>query len=348
MLTKNHKVIIYAQDEFAGENAKTGIGFIRYGLAKTVAIVDRKLAGKKANDIYSDLSDVPIYDSVESVKKDIPDADVLLIGIATSGGAFPLEWIPDIKKSIDLKINIVNGLHDFLCDISEINSLAKEKNVFIWDVRKSVEKFKIANTKILDYPNTEVILTVGTDGAIGKMTVSLELTKAAIKYGKKAKFIATGQTGMMIAGEGIPLDAIVADFMAGAVEKEVVKGACEGNGMLFVEGQGSILHPGWSGVTLSLLHGAVPNKLILCHRAKREYIKNTSVKIESLNQFIKVYEDISLPVRKSKVVGVGLNTFGLSEKEALVEIKKSEDETGLPADDVIRFGGEKLLKACLK
>lgn len=347
MLNKNHKVIIYAQDHFSGENAKTGIGFIRYGLAQTVAIVDRKLAEKKANDIYGDLKDVPIYESIEIAKKNHPEADILLIGIATSGGAFPVEWIPDVKKAISLKINIVNGLHDFLSDISEVNNLAKEKNVFIWDVRKANRKFDIANAKILDYPNTDVILTVGTDGAIGKMTVSLELTKAAKQIGKKAKFIATGQTGMMISGDGIPLDAIVADFMAGAVEEEVVKAAREKNEILFVEGQGSILHPGWSGVTLSLIHGALPSKLILCHRAKREFIKNTKVKIESLRQFIKVYEEISLPLRKAKVHGVGLNTFGLNDSEARIEIKKAENETGLPADDVIRFGGEKLLKACL-
>jgi uncharacterized NAD-dependent epimerase/dehydratase family protein len=347
MLNKDHKVIIYAQDHFGGENAKTGIGFIRYGLATTVGIVDRKSAGKKANDIYNDLYPVPIYESIESAKKSHPEANVLLIGIAMSGGTFPLEWIPDIKKAISLKINIVNGLHDFLCDIPEVKNLASEKNVFIWDVRKSTRKFEIANARILDYPKTDVILTVGTDGAIGKMTVSLELTKSAKTMGKKAKFIATGQTGMMISGEGIPLDALVADFMAGAVEEEVVNAAKENNEILFVEGQGSILHPGWSGVTLSLIHGALPNKLILCHRAKREFIRNTKVKIESLRQFIKVYEEISLPLRKAKVLGVGLNTFGLTESEAKLEIKNAEDETGLPADDVIRFGGEKLLKACL-
>ncbi len=346
MITKKNKVIVYAQSAFGGENAKTGIGFIRYGLAETVAIVDKNLAGKKANDVYNDLPPVNIYDSIESAKQHNPSADILLIGIAVSGGSFPPEWIPDIKKAINLKINIVNGLHDFLADISEINNFAKEKNVFIWDVRKSERKFEIANTKILDYP-MNVVLTVGTDGAIGKMTVSLELTKSAKKAGENAKFIATGQTGMMISGEGIPLDAIVADFMAGAVEEEVVKSAKEGYDIAFVEGQGSILHPGWSGVTLSLLHGCLPGKLILCHKAKRDFIKNTKVKIESLNQFIKVYEDLSLPIRKAKVVGVGLNTFGLTESLALDEIKKAEDETGLPADDVIRFGGEKLFKACL-
>ena len=116
----------------------------------------------------------------------------------------------------------------------------------------------------------------------------------------------------------------------------------------FVEGQGSILHPGWSGVTLSLLHGSLPHKLILCHKVGREYLRNTKVKIESLNQFVRIYEEMSLPLRKAKVVGIALNTYGLDEKLTNDAIEKAEDETGLPASDPVKYSGEKLLNACLK
>ncbi len=347
MLTSKNKVIIYAQNSFSGENAKTGVGFIKYGSSETVGIVDRKLAGKKAHEIISFLPPVPIYDSIESAIKARPDADTLLIGIAPPGGKFPVEWLPDIKFAIKSKLNIVNGLHDFLSDIEEINTLALKEKIFIWDARKIDHKFPTASAKLLDYP-IEVILTVGTDAAIGKMTVALELTKTAKSRDLNAKFIATGQTGMMISGSGIPIDAIIGDFMAGAIEQEIVKASTEGYKMAFVEGQGSILHPAWSGVTLALFHGSLPHKLILCHKAGRQYLKNTKIKINSLSQFIKVYEAVALPVRSAKVVGICLNTVDLNEIETMNAIKIVEDETGLPACDPVKYSGEKLLNACLK
>ena len=347
MLNAKNKVIIYAQDSFGSEHAKTGIGFIKYGSSKTIGIVDRKLAGRKANEIIKSLPPIPIYDSINSAIKARPDADILLIGIAPAGGQFPLEWLPDIKFAITSKLNIVNGLHDFLSDIEEIKSLSLKEKIFIWDVRKTIKKFPTANAKVLDYP-IEVILTVGTDAAIGKMTIALELTKAAKQKDLKAKFIATGQTGMMISGAGIPIDAIVGDFMAGAIEEEVIKASNENYKIAFIEGQGSILHPAWSGITLALFHGSMPHKLILCHKAGRQFLKNTKVRIESLNQFIKIYETISLPLRPAKVVGICLNTIDLNELETEDAIKIAEKEIGLPTDDPVKYTGEKLLNACLK
>ena len=347
MLTLKNKVIIYAQDSFSGESAKTGIGFLRYGICETVGIVDRQLAGKTAEDVINGLPPIPIFESIESAKNKRPDADVLLIGIATSGGKFPTEWLPDIKKAISMNLNIVNGLHDFLENISAIRELANKQRTFIWDVRKYKGKPIVANALLLDLP-MQIVLTVGTDGAVGKMTVSLELVKSAKKNSFSAEFVATGQTGMMISGDGIPIDAIVGDFMAGAIEQELLKISKKKCDFAFVEGQGSILHPGWSGVTLALYHGSLPHKLILCHKAGARYLKNTKVEIESLNQFIKAYESISLPLRKAKVVGIALNTQGLTNKQILDAIKKAEDETGLPADDVVRNGGEKLFSSCQK
>lgn len=347
MLTAKNKVIIYAQDAFGFETAKTAIGFIKYGQSQTVAIVDRRLVNKTANEIVSGLPKIPIFGSIDEAKKSNNDADVLLLGIAPAGGRLPPDWLSDIKKAINYKLNIVNGLHEFLSNNVEITNLSKEKNVFIWDVRKTNHKFQIANAQLLDYP-LQIVLTVGTDASVGKMTVALELTKSANLIGKSAKFIATGQTGIMISGSGIPLDAVVADFMAGAIEEEIIKEAKKNYEIIFVEGQGSILHPAWSGVTLALLHGSLPHKLILCHKVGSKQLRNTKIEISSLNDFIKVYENISLPVRKAKVVGIGLNTYSLSEAQAKESIKIVESETGLPVDDPIKFTGAKLLKVCLK
>ena len=345
MLTSKNKVIIYAQDSFAVESAKTGVGFIRYGLCETVAIVDRTLNRKFASDVLTGLPKIPIFESIESAKKNRPDADVLLLGIAPAGGKLPREWISDIKSAINLKLNIVNGLHDFLENISDVKELALKQKTFIWDVRKYKGDLIVANTKLLDVP-MQIVLTVGTDAAVGKMTVSLEFSKAARKNNFQAEFVATGQTGMMISGDGIPIDAIIGDFMAGAIEQQLLKISKKKCNFAFVEGQGSILHPAWSGVTLALYHGSLPHKLILCHRAGNKYLRNTKIEIESLNQFIKIYESVSLPLRKAKVVGIGLNTQGLTSEQAINAIKKAEDETGLPADDVVRNGGEKLFASC--
>lgn len=347
MLTSKNKVIIFAQDAFGVDTSKTGIGFIKYGLCETVGIIDKRYYGKVASDIVGKLPPIPIFASVEEAKNKRPDADVLLIGIAPAGGDFPTSWMGEIKKSIQLKLSIVNGLHDFLSNISEIMDLAKKEKVFIWDVRKPKLKYPVANARLLDYP-MQIILTVGTDGAIGKMTVALELTKSAKQQGQSVAFVATGQTGIMISGAGIPIDAIIGDFMAGAIEEELIRVAKRNHGIAFIEGQGSILHPAWSGVTLALLHGSLPHKLILCHKAHREYLKNTKIRIQSLKQFIDIYETISLPLRKAKVVGVGLNTFGLNEIETKDIINVYESETGLPVDDPVKNLGDKLLNACLK
>jgi len=349
MLTSKNKVIIYAQNAFTGITAKTGIGFLRYGLCETVAIVDKDYDGKTAKDFYPDLKPIPIFDSINSAKSRFKNADVLLIGIAPPGGRLPSEWFSDIKLALKSGMNIVNGLHDFLSEILEIKNLAEKNNLFIWDVRKTNNNYPIANGRPLDYSN-EIILTVGTDAALGKMTTTIELIKSATKSNIPSKFVATGQTGMIISGRGIPIDAITGDFMAGAIEEEVIKEIKESNRneMIFVEGQGSILHPGWSGVTLALLHGALPHKLILCHQAGIKYLRNTNIKIDSLDQFIKIYEGFSLPIRKAKVVGVSLNTLNIDKSTVQEEIKKLEDEVQLPVDDPFLNGGDKLLNACLK
>ena len=346
MLTKHNKVIIYAQEYFNLDYAKTGIGFIRYATSEVVGIVDKKYSGQYASSIYPSLPKIPIYDSIESAKNARKDADVLLIGVAPPGGKLPLEWIPDIKHALKLNLNIVNGLHDFLNDVKQLSDLAKRNKLWIWDVRKYQGPLLVANAQLLKSP-IQVILTVGTDAAIGKMTVAVEMEKAAQQQNLKAKFIATGQTGMMISGGGIPIDAIIGDFMAGAIEEEVLKAARVNYKIAIVEGQGSVFHPAWSGVTLALCHGALPHKLILCHKPDKKTLRNTDIKIESLNQFIKAYENISLPLRKAKVAGIALNTINLNENQTIDIIKQIENETDLPVDDPVKNGGFKLLSSCL-
>jgi uncharacterized NAD-dependent epimerase/dehydratase family protein len=193
-----------------------------------------------------------------------------------------------------------------------------------------------------------IVLSVGSDCAIGKMTMALELDLEARRRGIKSIFVPTGQTGIAIAGWGISVDAVVADFIAGAAERLVVEGAARGGELLWVEGQGSILHPVYSGVTLGLFHGSAPHLLLLCHEAGRTEIEGVGGgphPIPPLKELVELHERLSLPAQPARVAAIALNTRSLSEADARAAIAAAEEETGLPTDDPVRFGAGKLLAA---
>jgi uncharacterized NAD-dependent epimerase/dehydratase family protein len=199
----------------------------------------------------------------------------------------------------------------------------------------------------LEIPGT-IVLTVGSDCAIGKMTVSLELDREARSRGLRSIFVPTGQTGIAIAGWGIAVDAVVADFIAGAAERLVVEGSERGGELLWVEGQGAILHPVYSGVTLGLYHGSAPHLLVLCHESGTTEIEGAGGgphPIPPLRELVELHERLALPVRPAKVVAVALNTRRLSEDDARAAVAAAEAETGLPADDPVRFGAGRLVDA---
>jgi uncharacterized NAD-dependent epimerase/dehydratase family protein len=225
--------------------------------------------------------------------------------------------------------------------------LAKKQRKRLFDVRKPPADLPIASGKALS-TGVRKILTVGTDASIGKMTTSLALLREAEKRGDKAKFIATGQTGIMIAGEGICIDAVVADFVAGAVEEMVLE-ACEKKiyDYLLIEGQGAIAHPGFSGVTLALIHGSCPDSMVLCHQVTRHTMRNLPFKVPSLVDSISAYEHMAALIRPAKVLAIALDTRGLAEDEALKAIAKATEQTGLPANDPVRFGTANILDAVL-
>jgi uncharacterized NAD-dependent epimerase/dehydratase family protein len=188
---------------------------------------------------------------------------------------------------------------------------------------------------------------VGSDCAIGKKTMALELHLEAERRGERSVFVPTGQTGIMIAGWGIAVDAVVSDFLAGAAERLVVEGAARGD-LLWVEGQGALLHPQFSGVTLGLFHGAAPHALVLCHAAGQTEIEGVpGHAIPPLTRLVELYEEVALPVRPSPVAAIALNTSLLDEAEARAAVAAAEDETGLVADDPVRFGAGRLVDAVL-
>ena len=188
------------------------------------------------------------------------------MGVATQGGRFPPAWRDILRACIANGLSIENGLHEMLADDPELRALADAAGVELRDLRRPPGGLDCATGANLEV-DSRIVLTVGSDCAIGKMTVSLELDRAARERGLASLFVPTGQTGIAIAGWGIAVDAVVADFISGAAEQLVIEGHRRGGELLWVEGQGSLVHPAYSGVTLGLYHGSVPHVLVLCHRA---------------------------------------------------------------------------------
>jgi uncharacterized NAD-dependent epimerase/dehydratase family protein len=318
---------------------KTMRGVMRYRRESVVAILDTKRAGESDDG-------VPIVGRVEDALSLEPDT--ALVGVVTQGGHFPGDWQELLKSCVTHGLDLENGLHVRLRDIAGLPELAVRHGVELRDLRDPPSDLSTATGENLSVDAT-IVLTVGSDCAIGKMTATCELDLEARKRGLRSVFVPTGQTGIAIAGWGISVDAVVSDFLAGAAERLVVEGATRGN-LLWVEGQGAILHPVYSGVTLGLIHGSAPHLYVLCHEVGRTVVEGdpTASPILSLAELVDLHERMSLRLRPAKVAAIALNTSGVPEEEAHSAIVAAEAETGLPADDPVRFGAGKLLDAVLK
>lgn len=316
---------------------KTARGVIRYGSDTVVAILDSERVGQMFEGI-------PIVGRIADAMCFGPKT--ALVGAATTGGRLPPIWREILENAISSGLDVESGMHSFLTDDPQLVERAQRHRVELRDLRRAPEDLSVATGANLEHDAT-VVLSVGSDCAIGKMSVTLELDRAARDRGLASVFVPTGQTGIAIAGWGIAVDAVVADFIAGAAERLVVEGASRGD-LLWVEGQGALIHPLYSGVTLGLYHGTLPDGLVLCHTAGDTHLDGyPRHPIPPLPELIALHEQSALPVRPSRVVAVCLNTKRLDEAQARKAIADAEDETGLPADDVVRFGPERLLGSVL-
>jgi uncharacterized NAD-dependent epimerase/dehydratase family protein len=318
---------------------KTLRGVLRYRRESVVAILDSKRVGETHDG-------VPIVAAVDGALPLGPNT--ALVGVATQGGHFPGDWQDLLKTCVTEGLDLENGLHVRLRDIPGLPELAAEHGVELRDLREPPADLSTATGANLDVDAT-IVLTVGSDCAIGKMTATCELDLEARRRGLGSVFVPTGQTGIAIAGWGIAVDAVVSDFLAGAAERLVVDGAKRGD-LLWVEGQGAILHPIYSGVTVGLMHGSAPHLYVLCHEVGRTTVEGdaTGSPIPSLSELVELHERLSLKLRPAKVACVALNTSRVSEQEARAAIAEAEEETSLPADDPVRFGAGKLLDSVLK
>jgi uncharacterized NAD-dependent epimerase/dehydratase family protein len=335
------RYLVLAEERSADPHyGKTARGIIRYGRHPVVAILDSTRAGETEQGI-------PIVGAVNDALSFNPTTAV--VGVATQGGRFPPAWRELLKSCIAKGLDVESGLHEFISEDPELSELARRHGVELRDLRRPPDGLSVPTGANLELDVT-IVLTVGSDCAIGKKTVAVELDLEAGRRGLDSVFVPTGQTGIAIAGWGIAVDAVVADFLAGAAERLVVEGAERGGKVLFVEGQGSIVHPMYSGVTLGLVHGCAPHALVLCHLAGATEIEGCpGHPIPPLAELVELYERISLPRRPAKVVCIALNTAPIEDDDAAREaIAAVESDTGLTTDDPVRFGAARLLDSVLR
>jgi len=343
------RYLILAPHVFATRAAKTAHGVIAYSSDVTVGVVDPANAGRRVRDVLPYLdSDAPIVASVAAGLAYGPTS--LLVGIAPAGGALPVDFRLEIAAALRAGLEVVSGLHTILGDDAEFAELAKAHDSRIWDLRlpPAAPLFSGAAYDI----EAAILLTVGSDCAVGKMTASLELAHAAQERGARAVFVPTGQTGIAIAGWGTSVDRVVADFAPGAAEQLVLEGerrargaSGAGSALLVVEGQGSINHPAYAPVTLSLLYGCAPDALVLVHLPSRRTIEGYDIPLLGYRELIRTYEGLCAGVKPAKVVAIALNTRELDDDAARAAIAEATAQTGLPCDDVVRFGPLRLYDA---
>ncbi len=336
----SRRLVILIDGHHDAHTAKTAINVIRYKPEEVVAVLDRRAAGKTTQELLGVGGGIPVIASLAEA----PGANTLLIGIAPPGGKIPPPWRAIIVEAISRKLNVVSGLHDFLKDDPEFARAAKRHGVELIDVRDNDERDVANRCGIRE--GCLRIQTVANDCSLGKMVAAVEVVAGLKRAGVDAKFVATGQTGILIEGDGIAVDRVISDFVNGAAEKLVL--ANQHHDVIVIEGQGSLFHPRYSCVTLGLLHGAVPDGLILCYEMGRKVVYGMEdVPLASLEQVRDFYEAAARIMHPCRAIGVAINGSAFSDAEVAAERDRVRSRLGLPACDVLRHGPDELVEAVL-
>lgn len=357
---RNKTFLILTEGCFGVLKSKTAVGLLRYGKNKIAGILDSEHAGKTTRTFEKEYNtrlssklnpEVPFFASLEEGMQ--AGANTLVVGVAPRGGGLPDSWVMIIEKALQNGMHIISGLHDFLSENKAFASIAESSGSSIWDLRKHDLDFVVAQRRTCDMKKP-IILTVGADCNVGKMTLCTEyLQYLQDKFERgtltlRPKFVPTGQTGMLIEGRGVGLDRLPGDFIAGAVEREILSVQNQGD-FFFVEGQGSLWHCGYSAVTYGLIHGTAPSAMIYVDQPSRKFIRDESgIQTPEPAEAIRFYEQVASIVRPgAKVIAVALNCFDLSEDESHKAIEDYKNKTGLPVTDPVKFGCEPLFQATL-
>ena len=343
-VTQDHRrILLLTEGRLGPFTSKTAASLLRYRPDDIVGVLDSVAAGGDIRKWIPWSPALPIVGTLADAERLEPDS--LFIGVAPVGGQAPAPMRAHIADALERGIDVVSGLHERLAEDRKLAQAAQIGAANIVDVRRPPDNLPVASARARQ-TRCRRILTVGADCTVGKMVAALELARAAERRGLKTAFLATGQTGIMISGHGIAIDAVVADFAAGAIESLVLAEA--ETDVCVIEGQGSIAHPGFSGVTLSLLHGSCPDAMILVHHAGRErYSAAPHDPLPPLELIRDLYERAAAPLHPAHVVGVALNTHGVAPELADAERSRIEALLGLPVADPITDGCAILLDACL-
>jgi uncharacterized NAD-dependent epimerase/dehydratase family protein len=342
---------VLAEGHFEPNAAKTACCLIRYRPEQVVAVIDSRSAGRSVQEVLGFGGSIPVVATLEEALAREPER--LLIGIAPAGGALPEGWREVLLAAIDAGLDVYSGLHTLLGEDPELAERAARRGVRLVDLR-AVPGDLTTPSGARDAVQVPVVLTVGSDCNVGKMTTAWEIVERARSRGRRYAFVATGQTGRLLAGSGFAIDRVISDFVAGAAERLVVEAAA-GSDLVLVEGQGSLTHPYYSGVTLGLLHGAQPDAMILCHVAGHTRMRHSAgLEVASLSRLVQIYEEAAAWIASARsprrapgrVVAISLATFRLAEPAAREALQRAAGETGLPAEDPVRFPSGALFEVC--
>lgn len=354
MLTPEMPVVLLQHSGLDNLSGKTGLAMLRYRRGPIVAVIDPAHAGEDLTAITGIDRAVPVVADMAAALPFGPEAAV--VGLAPSGGRLPAEMEADVLVALEAGLNLASGLHSRLADDPRFAAACRRPGQWIWDLRREPEGLEVATARCAALPCRR-LLAVGSDMAVGKMSACLELVAAAQRRGLDARFVGTGQAGILISGRGVALDAVRVDYAAGAVEAAVLQAAVGAGpeALVLVEGQGSLCHPG-STATLPLLRGSQPSDLLLVHRAGQSHVRSrpeaAPVAIPPLPELIAAVEAVAALGRpdghRPRVRGVALNTALLTDMQAAAATQELARLTGLPCADPVRDGADALLQALLE
>lgn len=343
MLPNHRRILLLTEGRLGPFTSKTAASLLRYRAAEIVGIVDSPSAGRQVRELIPWSPNVPILPTIDAAAGLTPDS--LYIGVAPVGGELPAPMRQHVIDALRRGLDVVNGLHAYCADDAELAVAASEGGGRIFDVRRPPSERCVASGAARQ-TRCRRVLTIGTDCNVGKMVTALELAAAARRRGLRVAFVATGQTGIMIERRGVAIDAVVSDFAAGAVESLVV--AAADADLCVIEGQGSIAHPGYSGVTLSLLHGCCPDAMVLVHHAGRaRYSAKPNHPLPDVAGLCDLYERAAAMLHPSRIAAVALNTHGAAPQAVRQDRARLSKLLGVPVDDPVADGCERLLDALL-
>jgi uncharacterized NAD-dependent epimerase/dehydratase family protein len=340
---RGRRALLLASGAFSALWAKTAACFLMYRPDDAVAVVDADQAGRTAGEVLGFGGEVPVVDSVEAGLAFGPE--IAVVGTAPMGGVLDAALRKEVLRCLESGVDVVSGLHVFLDEDPDARAAMERSGARVWDVRRILYPFAVSRGKGCT-TGARTVLVVGSDCNVGKMTVALELSRAACRRGIRSGWAATGQTGMLLRERGVCVDRVISDFVGGAAQ-ELVNAEGRDVELLFVEGQGAVVHPGYAAVTLGLMYGVMPDCMVMAHVAGRDKLKRLETPILPLAELIDLHERLLAPFKPSPVAGVTLNTAGLDADGARRALDAATKRTGLPACDVVRFDGDPVLDAVL-